>query len=158
MSDSFVTPRSVASQTPLSMGFPSQEYWSELPFPSWPKDPACFSCTGRRMLYRWAPRGAQINYESESESRSVVANSLRPGGLYSWWNSPGQNTGVGSLSRLQGIFPTQGSNQGLPLQAYSLPAGPQGKSQINYTSISKTNKQKKSSRLDAGWVEICKLS
>ena len=30
------------------------------------------------------------------------------------WNSPGQNTGVGSLSLLQGIFPTQGLNLGLP--------------------------------------------
>ena len=30
------------------------------------------------------------------------------------WNSPGQNTGVGSLSLLQGIFSTQGSNPGLP--------------------------------------------
>ena len=30
------------------------------------------------------------------------------------WNSPGQNTGVGTLSLLQGIFPTQGSNPGLP--------------------------------------------
>ena len=30
------------------------------------------------------------------------------------WNSPGQNTGVGSLSVLQGIFSTQGSNPGLP--------------------------------------------
>ena len=30
------------------------------------------------------------------------------------WNSPGQNTGMGSLSLLQGIFPTQGSNPGLP--------------------------------------------
>ena len=30
------------------------------------------------------------------------------------WNFPGQNTGVGSLSLLQGIFPTQGSNPGLP--------------------------------------------
>ena len=29
------------------------------------------------------------------------------------WNSPGQNTGVGSCSLLQGIFPTQGSNSGL---------------------------------------------
>ena len=29
-------------------------------------------------------------------------------------NSPGQSTGVGSLSLLQGIFPTQGSNPGLP--------------------------------------------
>ena len=34
--------------------------------------------------------------------------------LYSPWNSPGQNTGVGSRSLLQGIFPTQGSNLGLP--------------------------------------------
>ena len=34
--------------------------------------------------------------------------------LYSPWNSPGQNTGVGSLSLLQGIFPTQGSNPDLP--------------------------------------------
>ena len=38
---------------------------------------------------------------------------------YTWnspwksWNSPGQDTGVGSLSLLQGIFPTQGSNPGL---------------------------------------------
>ena len=34
MSDSFVTPCGVASQTPLSMGFPRQEYWNELSFPS----------------------------------------------------------------------------------------------------------------------------
>ena len=33
--------------------------------------------------------------------------------LYSPWNSPGQNIGVGSLSLLQGIFPTQGPNAGL---------------------------------------------
>ena len=32
---------------------------------------------------------------------------------YSPWNSPGQNTGVGNLSLLQGIFPTQGMNAGL---------------------------------------------
>ena len=41
-----------------------------------------------------------------SESRSVVSDSLQPHGLYSPWNSPGQNTGVGSHSFLQGIFPT----------------------------------------------------
>ena len=35
---------------------------------------------------------------------------LRPHGLYSPFNSLGQNTGVGSGSLLQGIFPTQGSN------------------------------------------------
>ena len=42
---------------------------------------------------------------NESESRSVVSDSFPPHGLYSPWNSPGQNTGVGSLSLLQGIFP-----------------------------------------------------
>ena len=49
----------------------------------------------------------------ESESHSVVSDSLQPHGLYSPCNSLGQNTGVGSLSLLQGIFPTQGSNSGL---------------------------------------------
>ena len=49
-----------------------------------------------------------------SESRSVVSDSLPTHGLYSPGNSPGQNIGVGSLSLLQGIFPTQGSNPGLP--------------------------------------------
>ena len=49
-----------------------------------------------------------------SESRSVVSDCLRPHGLYSSWNSPDQNTGIGSFSLLQGIFPTQESNQGLP--------------------------------------------
>ena len=34
--------------------------------------------------------------------------------LHSLWNSPGQNTGTGSLSLLQGIFPTQGLNPGFP--------------------------------------------
>ena len=45
----------------------------------------------------------------ESENCSVVSDPLWHHGL----DSPGQNTGVGSLSLLQGIFPTQGSNQGL---------------------------------------------
>ena len=48
-----------------------------------------------------------------SESYSVLSNSLRLHGLYSPWNSPGQNTGMGSPSLLQGILPTQGPNPGL---------------------------------------------
>ena len=57
------------------------------------------------------------------ESRSVVSNSLGSHGLYSPWNSPGQNTGVGSLSLLQG------SNPGIEplspsLTVDSLPAEP----------------------------------
>ena len=48
-----------------------------------------------------------------SESHSVVSHSLQLHGLYSPRNSPGQDTGVGSLSFLQGIFPTKESNWGL---------------------------------------------
>ena len=47
----------------------------------------------------------------ESESRSVLSDSLRHHGLYSPWNFPGQNTGVG-ISLLQGVFPAQGLNPG----------------------------------------------
>ena len=50
---------------------------------------------------------------SESESCSVMSDFLQPRGLYSPWNSLGRNTGVRSLSLLQGIVPAQGSNQGL---------------------------------------------
>ena len=53
--------------------------------------------------------------KSESERCSVVSDSLQPHGLYSPRNSPGQNTRLGSHSLLQGIFPTQESNPGLPL-------------------------------------------
>ena len=56
----------------------------------------------------------QPRYQWESESLSVGSSSLWPHGLYSPWTSPGRNTGVGSLSILQGIFPTQGLNPVLP--------------------------------------------
>ena len=63
---------------------------------------------------------------SESESYSVMSDSLRPHGLY--WNSPGQNTGVVSFSLLQGKLPNPGIKaRSLALQADSLPAEPQGK-------------------------------
>ena len=45
---------------------------------------------------------------SETESCSVVSDSLQPHGLHSPWNSPGQNTGVGSHYLFQGFFPTKG--------------------------------------------------
>ena len=47
-----------------------------------------------------------------SESSSVMSDSATPRTIQSW-NSPGQNTGVGSLSLLQGIFITHGLNPGL---------------------------------------------
>ena len=56
---------------------------------------------------------SKIKIKIESERCSVMSDSFRPHGLHSPWNCPGQNTGVGSLSLLQGIFPTQGLNPGL---------------------------------------------
>ena len=76
-----------------------------------------------------------LSLESESESRSLVSNSLQP---HSPWNSPGQNAEVNSLSLLQGIFPTHGLNPGLStLQADSLPAEPPGKPFLSFTFIEK---------------------
>ena len=68
--------------------------WASPPSPPW------FLLWQHRFIL-----GLLQSVESESESCSVVSNSLQPHGLYSPWNSPGQNTGVGSLSLLQGITP-----------------------------------------------------
>ena len=57
--------------------------------------------------------GRSPRESKRSESHLVMSNSLWLNGLYSPWNSPGQNTGVGSLSLHHGIFLTQGSNLGL---------------------------------------------
>ena len=56
----------------------------------------------------------QNNLKKKSESHSVMSDSLRSYGLYSPWNSPGKNTGVGNLSLLQGNLPNSVSNPGLP--------------------------------------------
>ena len=82
-----MTPRTVTHWSPLFMGFSKQEYWSGLPFPS-PGD---------------------LPYPKiEPGSPSLQADCLQT-------EPPGKpkNTGEGSLSLLQGIFPTQESNQGL---------------------------------------------
>ena len=90
-------------------------------FPTEGSNPGLPHC--RQKLYhlshQWSPRN--INKSSNKDqfssvqfSHSVVSDSLWPHGLYSPWNSPGHNTGVGSLSLLQRIFPTEGSNPGLP--------------------------------------------
>ena len=68
-----------------------------------------------------------------SESLSVVSKSLWSHGLYSPWNSPGQSTGVGSLSPEDlpnpGIEPRSAT-----LQGDSLPAKPPGKP-IKWSSV-----------------------
>ena len=59
------------------------------------------------MIETWLP--LEKNEEmDESESCFVMFDSLWPHELYSPCNSPGENTGVGSLSLLQWMFPTQG--------------------------------------------------
>ena len=105
-----VTPWTAAHQAPLSRGFSRQEYWSGLPL----SPPGDLPKPGIKPT---SPVSSALQVDSllsEGESHSVVSDSLLPHGLCSPWDSPGQNTGVGSLSHLQGIFPTQGSNPGLP--------------------------------------------
>ena len=67
----------------------------------------CFSCP-----IALARRNSQtmLNWHGKWSESPTLCD---PHGLYHPWNSPGQNTGVGSLSLLQGLFPTQGSNLGL---------------------------------------------
>ena len=93
----YMTLGTVAHQAPLSMGFSRQEYWSGLSCP---------------------PPGDLPNPGIKPRSPTLQTDSLptKPSG------KP-KNTGVGSLSLLQGVFLTQESNLGSPaLQADSLPA------------------------------------
>ena len=75
---------------------------------------------GSIIISRWALRnslGRQwpdiLIYVWQWKGRSLSRVWFFATPIYSPWNCPGQNTGVGSLSLLQGIFPTQGSNWGL---------------------------------------------
>ena len=67
----------------------------------------------QKRLSKQSTNCIHYTIQSESESRSCVSNSLWPNGLYTPWNSPGQNTGMGSLSLLQHIVPPQGLSTGL---------------------------------------------
>ena len=68
MSDSSVTPWTVAYQAPLSMGFPSQEYWSELSFLS----PGNISNTGTEPI---SPTLADRFFTTESPGKSKILSS-----------------------------------------------------------------------------------
>ena len=89
---------------------------------------------------------------SQSQSRWVVSDSLRPYRLYSPWYSLGPNTEVGSLSLLQGIFPTQGSIPGLPhcrriLYQLSHKGGPRILEWVRYPFSSGSSKPKNRTRV-----------
>ena len=126
-----VTPWAEACQAPLSVGFPKQECWSQLPFPS----PGMESTSpdNARGFFTTEPPGkpsgqALFLVPTLRSSRCLCLPTLRF--LYKVkaaqscpWDSSGQNTGVDSGSLLQVIFPTQG----WALQGDSLPAEPPGK-------------------------------
>ena len=79
MSDSFVTPWTIACQAPLSMGFSRQEYWSGLPFPS-PGDlpdsgikPACVSSVSHigREFFRDQMRSGAFRVVQGIDGRQI---------------------------------------------------------------------------------------
>ena len=75
-----------------------------------------------------------------------MSDSFQPHGLYSPGNSPGQDIAVGSLSLLQGIFPTQESHRGLLhcrwiLYQLSYQGSPLTRILVYYKRIQITNNQ-----------------
>ena len=71
------------------------------------------TCTAHSLVHPWGRSRNLENTCNAVRAISGVQFFVAPYGLYNPWNSPGQNTGVHSLSLLQGSFPTQGSNPGL---------------------------------------------
>ena len=61
----FATPRTVAHEAPLSLGFSRQEYWSGLPFPSLGDLPNPESNQGllhyRQILYQVSYQGSPLD-------------------------------------------------------------------------------------------------
>ena len=99
-------------------------------------------------------------WKTESESHSVVSDSLWPHGLYSPRNSPGQNTGVGNLFLLQGIFPTQGLDPGLAhcrwiLYQLSHKGKPEKQKMINKQKILSMNFQSVTGSIVLDTLDTC---
>ena len=92
------------------MQFSRQEYQSGLPFPSpggssRPRDWTWVSCTAGWFMLCLV-----------TQSCLTLCNSVdcSPAGSSVHGDSPGKNTWVGGHALLQGVFPTQGLNPGLP--------------------------------------------
>ena len=118
----FETPWTVAHQAPLSMGLSRQEYWSGSLCPS----PGDLPNPGIEPVSpAWQADSLPLNHLGTSEINLIVMKVAQlcptlcdpidePVSLLCPWNSPGKNIRVGSNSLLQGIFPIQESNSGLP--------------------------------------------
>ena len=123
-----VIPWTIARQAPLSMGFSRQEYWSGLPFPS-PGDlpnpgiepPSLMSPVLTGMFFTTsttckAPDLFMLCMCLVTQSCPATCDPMdcNPPGSSVHGGSPGKNTEVGCRFFLQGVFPTQASNPGLP--------------------------------------------
>ena len=67
-----------------------------------------------KSLFPFTHPNSHVSCFLEWVKVTQLCPTLQLHGLYSPWNSPGQNAGVGILFLLQGTFPTQVSNPGLP--------------------------------------------
>ena len=71
---------------------------------------ALLKSTGEFKLFEhWS----EVKWKLLSHVQLLLPHGLHPARLLGPWDSPGKNTGVGCHSRLQGIFPNQGSNPSL---------------------------------------------
>ena len=89
-----------------------------------------------------------------------MSGSLQSHGLYSSWNSPVQNTGVGKLSLLQGIFSTQRLDPGLPhcrriLYKLSHKGKPKKQKMIDKQKILSMNFQSVTGSVILGTLDAC---
>ena len=101
-----MTPWAIAYQAPLSMEILQARIpeWVGFPFSrgsSRPRDQICVSCTAGRFFTTESPGKPEVNVVQPCPTLCDPMDCI-------------VDTGVGSLSLLQGIFPTQGSNPGLP--------------------------------------------
>ena len=113
-------------------GIFSSNTWDLVP---WPEIEPRHLALGAQNLSHWSTRGVLStvlffkSINSEVKSLSHVRLFETPTRLLCPWDFPGKSTGVGCHSLLQGIFPTQGLNLGLPhYRQMLLPFEPPGKS------------------------------
>ena len=110
---SFILSISVVLTRPITS--PCNRFLSHFPWALTPCTRLLSPASSRYLLFLATLNWLEIDLFHNSESCSVVFASVWPHGLHSPCNAPGQNTKVGSLSLLQGIFPTQESNPGPPV-------------------------------------------
>ena len=107
----FATPWTAACQSPLSMGFSRQPYWSGLPCPP----PGDLPDPGIKLVSLMSPALAGVSEGVKLLScfRLFATPWMVATRLLCPWDFPGKSSGVDCHFLLQGIFPTQGSNPGL---------------------------------------------